>query len=224
MALTPRQQQFYDALVALCRSTGGSVHYSAVAAALGVSPYSAYDMLKLLESKMVVVSEYVLDAATGPGRSSIVFHPRALPKSDDQGEGTRVAERLLQRLREARGANVREALADLLGHLSGYRSPLAYCMGAVAALLLNLRLSGQELLSRPQLNTLISTGEVGVGTLAGLSIGASLAGDREAAQPEALLQSARRLQEQLAALSAEGRQKLADFVHEALTIVRASQV
>ncbi|MDI7275599.1 MAG: hypothetical protein QME94_06440 [Anaerolineae bacterium] len=251
MELTPRQRQFYEALVALCRASGRSVHYSAVAEALGVSPFSAYDMLKVLESKGVVGSEYVLDQSTpGPGRSAIVFHPRprstglpqapgqapgpapsgasapaarlpGRPDAADEAEWTRVRERLLQRLAEVRDANGPEVLSDLLGRLSEYRSPLSYCSGVVAALLVNLQASGRDLISRRHLPVLLPSVEVGLGTLAGLSIGSSLARLRGTPLLESLLQSARRLQDTLASLSAESRHRLAEFVREALLALTA---
>ena len=78
MGLTPRQRQFLEALAELCRTSGRSVHYSAVAEALSVSPFSAYDMLKVLESKGVVSSEYVVEGGSpSPGRSAIRFWPMA---------------------------------------------------------------------------------------------------------------------------------------------------
>jgi len=235
MALTPRQKQFYDALVALFGATGRSVHYTAVARALGVSPFSAYDMLKVLEGKGVAASEYVLEggAAPGPGRSAIRFYPltepmEAGPRSGglEEAEWWRVKQRLLQRLRDMHDSNVRDILSEILSRLSEYASPLSYCAGVIAALLVNLRGTRRELFTHqqlPALRTLVSSGEVGLGTLAGLSIGSSLG--RLSPNPllESLVHSARSFQVQLSALSAESRQKLTDFVREALSTIGAVQ-
>lgn len=250
MKLTPRQRQFYSALVALSRATGGSVHYSTVAEALGVSPFSAYDMLKVLEAKGVVGSEYVLDPHTpGPGRSAIRFYPRpeAAPKEGfptpaevrgrqaseptpaadhgggDDAEWPRVRERLLRRLAEVREANGAEVLSELLDRLGEYTSPLSYCSAVVAALLVNLQAGGRDLISRRHLPVLLPNVELGLGTLAGLSIGTSLARLRGTPHLERLLQSARRFQECLASLSTESRRRLAEFVREALVALSALQ-
>jgi DNA-binding MarR family transcriptional regulator len=51
ITLTPRQGTFLRALGELCRAEGQAVHYSSVAMRLGVSRFSAYDMLKVLEEK-----------------------------------------------------------------------------------------------------------------------------------------------------------------------------
>lgn len=205
MTLTARQQQFYEALLELCRGSGQSVHYTAVAEALGVSPFSAYDMLKVLESKGVVASEYVLEGDTpGPGRSAIVFYPHATPASGpirsnglEEAEWSRVRQRLLQRLAELRDTNPSEVLSDILGRLPGYSSPLTYCTGVIAALLVNLRVTWKDFFNHRQrqaLRALVSGDEVGLGTLAGLSIGSSPERLRESPSLQCLLQSARHFQ------------------------------
>ena len=51
-------------------------HYSVLAERLGVSPFTAYDMLCLLEDKGMVTSEYQLSAEkSGPGRAERLFYP-----------------------------------------------------------------------------------------------------------------------------------------------------
>lgn len=233
MPLTPRQQQFYAALLELCRSSGQSVHYTAVAEALGVSPFSAYDMLKVLESKGAVASEYVLEPSTsGPGRSAIVFYPRVTSAPGpirsnrlEEAEWSRVRQGLLRRLAEVRDANLPEVLTEMQSRLSDYSSPLTYCTGVLAALLVNLRASRQEFFDRrqrPTLRSLVSSDEVGMGALAGLSIGSSLERPGGSPSSEDLLQSARRFQIYLSALSLESRRRLAEFLREALSAIEAS--
>ena len=223
MALTPRQRQFYQTLLGLYRRHGRSVHYSAVARALGVSPFSAYDMLKLLEGKGVVASEYVLEAgAPGPGRSAIMFLPRGQPTAAEEAEWSR----LLDRLREVRDTNIRDVLSEMLARLSEYASPLTFCAGAIATLLVNLRANAQAFSQREQLRALralLTNGDLGLGTLAGLSVGASLSRLRDSPLPEPLLAAVRRFQSSLATLSAESRQRLADFMREALSAIEAGQ-
>ncbi len=234
MALTPRQKQFYEALIALCRAAGRSIHYTELAQTLGVSPFTSYDMLKVLAGKGVAASEYVLEPGTSaPGRSAIMFYPLSesalvhrTASGTEEAEWPRVRQKLLRRLREVRDTNVRDVLSDILGRLSDYGSPLSYCSGVVAALLVNLRVSGREFFDRqqlPALRTLVSGGEVGLGTLAGLSIGSSLARLPQTPSLEPLLSSARRFQVCLSTLSAESRQRLADFLREALSAIEATQ-
>lgn len=233
LKLTPRQRQFLDQLTALWRTHNRSVHYSEVAQALGVSPFSAYDMLKVLEGKNAVASEYVLESdASGPGRSAIKFYPLGEPAPGlpppggiDEPEWGQVMSGLLERLRGLRETNIRETLADMLDRLADYGSPLSYCSGVIAAHLVSLRLSirgfPESTALRP-LRVLVSSGEVGLGTLAGLSIGTSLAHLRGSPLLEPLLESARDLPVRVSQLSAEGRQRLADFVREAIAAIEGS--
>ena len=54
MKLTRRQEEFIKNLVDLNQEFNGPIHYSVLAERLGVSPFTAYDMLCMLEEKGVV--------------------------------------------------------------------------------------------------------------------------------------------------------------------------
>jgi DNA-binding Lrp family transcriptional regulator len=78
MKLTRRQEEFISKLMDLYREYKGPIHYSMLAERLGVSPFTAYDMLRLLEEKGLVTSEYLLAPdKSGPGRTVRVFLPSA---------------------------------------------------------------------------------------------------------------------------------------------------
>ena len=62
MKLTRRQETFIHRLLDLYRELDGPIHYSLLAERVGVSPFTAYDMLRLLEEKGLVTSEYRLDS------------------------------------------------------------------------------------------------------------------------------------------------------------------
>jgi hypothetical protein len=75
--LTRRQEEFIANLIDLSEEFEGPIHYSILAERLGVSPFTAYDMLCLLEEKGLVTSEYSLAAdKNGPGRTERLFYPR----------------------------------------------------------------------------------------------------------------------------------------------------
>jgi len=81
MKLTGRQRAFLSQFLDLYRESREPLHYTDVAQRLGVSKITAYDMLRLLEERGLVQSEYVLRGkGQGAGRSSIVFHPT--PQAD----------------------------------------------------------------------------------------------------------------------------------------------
>jgi Mn-dependent DtxR family transcriptional regulator len=85
MKLTRRQEEFIRKMIELKREFAGPVRYSLLAERLGVSPFTAYDMLCLLEEKGFVTSEYLLPAEkSGPGRAERVFYPSALAQNHHQ--------------------------------------------------------------------------------------------------------------------------------------------
>ena len=204
MELTVRQRDFLDKLVELYRQARRPVHYSDLASTLGVSRFSAYDMLRLLESKGLVRAEYTRgEHDTGPGRSSVVFVPllrarallsRLVPHSLEQHEWTETVEHILGHLEEAeeaRFAGIQKAqearavddaglLDELLAAIPRAVSPLAYSAQVLTALLLPLRsrLAAMdrdlEAMLAPDENGAEAGG--GLDLLAGFALGASLTG------------------------------------------------
>jgi hypothetical protein len=230
LKLTSRQQAFLDKLFDLYREFGKPVHYSVVAERLGVNKFSAYDMLKLLEEKGVAASSYVLgENHTGPGRSMVVFYPthraaKFLTQLRDEmlnaDEWHQTKERLLQRLRETKEANYGEVVREILSHLPDAKGPLVYCSEMISVLLLNLAYAKQkagELIPYPTLTTLMVGGEVGLGTLAGFSLGSTLASHTE--DPSLvgkLVNHTREFQSHLGELSEDSISRLTSFLQDAL--------
>jgi len=85
MKLTRRQQEFVGKMIDLSHEFEGPIHYSLLAEHLGVSPFTAYDMLRLLEDKGMVRSEFSLaEEKPGRGRTERVFYPTERGKAQDQ--------------------------------------------------------------------------------------------------------------------------------------------
>ncbi|MEA3346083.1 MAG: hypothetical protein U9Q78_07580 [Chloroflexota bacterium] len=229
MDLTARQQVFLIQLLDLYHKRQSSVHYTEVAKQVGVTKFSAYDMLKLLERKGVVASEYVLDREEpGPGRSLIKFYPTKAAhqwlgqkwNGFARGEEWRQAkEGLLCRLRRARDVNPRELAGELLSQLSENQPPMIYCAQMIIVLLLYLN-GLRELTSGINplrvLKSIDAGGGVSLGALAGFSLGSLLSRAGEAT--EGLLISVSRYQSYLRTLSEKNRLALINFLEEALTI------
>ena len=77
MKLTRRQQEFIENLVDLNQEYNGPVHYSQLAERMGVSPFTAYDMLCVLEKKGAVASKFQLASdKSGPGRAERFFYQK----------------------------------------------------------------------------------------------------------------------------------------------------
>ncbi|UCC86060.1 MAG: hypothetical protein JSV81_14520 [Anaerolineales bacterium] len=230
MKLTPRQQAFLDKLFDLYREFNGPVHYSVVAERLGVNKFSAYDMLKLLEKKGVAASSYVLgEDHAGPGRSMVVFYPthqaakfltqlRHEVLGSDEWHYAR--ERLLQRLRDTQESNYAEAVREILGRLPDVKTPLMYCTEMIGVILLNLAYAskqGGDLISHRVLTSLTARDEVGLGTLAGFSLG-SIMSHPVVDSPliSRLISHTKKFQTYLGELSEESINRLNTFLQDAL--------
>jgi hypothetical protein len=229
--LTPRQRTFLELLQDLYREYGSPVHYSDLAERIGVNRFSAYDMLKVLEKKGFATSSYALAAGhSGPGRSIVVFAPtrRAVAllslRSPDlriSDDWHQVREHVLRRLREARETDHRAVLNDLLSHLPETRAPLDFCAEMVGALLLNMQRARDRVGNLRHflpLKTLRQNQDAGLETLAGLSVGVTLAADEEVGPSlsQRLLEQAHRYQVSLSRLSDEARSALTQFLEDAL--------
>jgi DNA-binding PadR family transcriptional regulator len=215
----------------LYREHKGPVHYSDVAARLGVNRFSAYDMLKVLEKKGFATSSYALASGhSGPGRSVVLFAPTSQATSlpfqgremERLGEDwQRVRERVLEILQQTQQANHREALNDLLARLPEAKAPLDYCTQMIGVLLLNMRRAttrAEGLNPFRAVSGLLTSEDSGLETLAGLSVGATLSAAEEGSSSTThrLLDLVRHYQINLGRLSGEARSALVQFLEDAL--------
>jgi len=187
MELTFRQKVFLSKLLDLYHEMREPVHYSLVAERLGLSSSTAYDMLRLLEQKGMVGSEYATPKATpGPGRSSILFFPtaeaielfsRLAGESQEQEEWEDVKARILLSLRQGKASDYQGLLRELLVRIPETRSPLVRCAEVITALLLSLRETKHTFGRRSPAGIFLRApvGSLGMGTLAGLVLGLCLA-------------------------------------------------
>ncbi len=148
MALTRRQALFIERLVDLYHEAKGPIHYSTLAQRLGVSRFTAYDMLRLLEEKGLVTSNYHLSAGhSGPGRSEVLYQPteraRALvadlvgPTEPEAWETAR--RRLLENV-AGTAARDRELTQALLARVPREGpAPVRYCLEVMTIVALRLR-------------------------------------------------------------------------------------
>lgn len=168
--------------IELYREVGRPFHYSEVARRLGLSSFTAYDMLRLLEQKGLVCSEYTLKEAAGPGRSSIRFSPTAKAmelfhrlggEAVEQEEWEEVKAQILAALRRGQADDYSSLLKDLLSRIPEARSPLAFCAEVITALLLGLREAKHKFGEHNPLAMLLNTplSRLGMGMLAGMAMG-----------------------------------------------------
>lgn len=234
MRLTGRQRAFLEQFLDLYRERTQPLHYSAVAERLGISPMTAYDMLRLLEARGVLTSAYVVPGkGAGPGRSTIVFYPTERAASVlaelagedwDQEEWEAVKQRILEALRKGRDSNYEELLNELLNRIPERKSPLIFSAEMIAAVILNLHLVKEDLTQSGLLERLVTLGlpeEAGLSALAGLTLGLSLLERANRRFTSILVSYTRRYQDTLSKLSTPKKKVLSDFVQDVVKAIGA---
>jgi predicted transcriptional regulator len=230
--LTRRQREFLRKLIDLHRETSKSVHYSALAKQIGVGNVTAYEMLRLLEERGLVQSEYYRpEKARGPGRTSVTFRPtRQAEEALDSParwqlnpkDWEAIKARILERLKATKPAGYETFLEELPTRLQNHRTPLAYLADMVAAIMIGLDSLKADVEARGLRGLLSSIGlpgELGLSALAGLGVGLSLVERFNKRLADSFLEHMQRYQTMLSELSAENRRRLAQFTQEVLDIV-----
>ncbi|MGD2251571.1 MAG: hypothetical protein PVF70_01505 [Anaerolineales bacterium] len=230
--LTRRQREFLHELIDLHRETSKPVHYSALAKQIGVGNVTAYEMLRLLEERGLVQSEYRRpEKARGPGRTSVTFRPT--PLADDAlgwparwqpnpKDWETVKTRILERLKATKPAGYDSFLEELPTRLQSHRTPLVYLADMIAAIVIGLDSLKADVEARGLRGLLSSIGlpgELGLSALAGLGVGLSLVERFNKRLADSFLEHMQRYQTMLSELSAENRRRLAQFTQEVLDIV-----
>ncbi len=232
MKLTGRQRAFLSTFLDLYREAQEPLHYTTVAQQLEVSKITAYDMLRLLEERGLVQSEYVLRGkGQGAGRSSIVFRPT--PQADalfaelageavSQGEWEAVKMRILEALQAGKERDYQDLLEEILARLPQRQSPMLYAAEMITAVILSLHQLREDASAAglfDRLRALGLPGEAGLRALAGLALGLSFAERINRRLISLLLSYTGRYQEILSRLSTENLQRLSNFAGEVMKIV-----
>jgi DNA-binding PadR family transcriptional regulator len=224
MKLTGRQKDFLDKFLDLYREADSPLHYAVLAESLGVSKPTAYDMLRVLEERGLVASEYVLPEGGGPGRSSIVFRPteEAAGERWDREEWEQTRGSILQSLREGKGPDYQNLLEEILSRIPEHKSPMLYVTEMTTAAILNLNQLREEAEARGLFKNLRSLGfpnELGLNALAGLNLGLTMVEKANRRVTTLLVSHTQKYQDHLARLSAENKKRLSDFAQEVMKIV-----
>jgi len=231
VSLTGRQREFLAKLVDLYRQANKPLHYSLVAERLGVSPMTAYDMLRLLQERGLVASQYVLPEG-GAGRSMIAFSPtakaadmttRAADQDWDRDEWQTLKAQILRRLRRGSATNRFALLDELLLRLPDRRAPMLFVTEMITAILLTLyQLAESQTKDGGLVERMRALGlpkGLGLNALAGLTVGLSLVERANRRVTSFLLSNSQKYQDYLEKLSAENRARLSDFVRDIVRIM-----
>ena len=151
MKITERQKEFLQSLIELYLKKDTPIHYSVVAQKMGVSKWTAYDMLQLLHKKGFLEVDYLIPESNNykwekSGRSIITFFPTkkgyAVSKLFQKNLPTKTAELnklkkdIIQKFDEIKG---RFNLKDLLKEARKTKSPLLFCACVLLILILLIK-------------------------------------------------------------------------------------
>lgn len=234
MMLTRRQEEFISSLLDLYRDLQSPVHYKTLAEHLGVSPFTAYDMLRVLEDKGMVKSDYQRPAdKSGPGRSAVVFFPTpqalemltALADGVDFTNWEAVKQKILEKIRT--GDLPIEDLAEELSSriLSEDDETLRYCMEVITIIMLRLRKSSGLQLLLDILPILIqdpvATRKDNLTLLGGFVLGILVHENIEDhIWCHELFQHVKKYQSLIATIDPKLRQRLTDYLTEMYTLLQ----
>jgi len=151
MRITKRQKEFLQSLIDLYQDKGSPIHYSEVAQKMGVSKWTAYDMLQLLHKEGLLEIEYLIPESDNYkwgklGRSTITFFPnkkgytvsnlsqRNLPVKTS--ELNKFKKEIIQKFEEIKG---KFNLKGLLKEARQTKSPLIFCACVLLILILLIK-------------------------------------------------------------------------------------
>ena len=231
--LTRRQQQFLSQFLDMYQEIDKPIHYVAFAKCLDIGKITAYEMLRLLEKRGLVKSEYHLPSGNrGPGRSVVLFQPTQEAtrlvkilsgEADDTEDWNLVKQRILQQLHEGKAGGYEALLNDLLARISERRSPLIFMTEMITATILSvasIQKAAEDKGLLDRLRRIGLPGEIGLSALAGISSALSMFENVNLNLSTFLLDHSGKYQEMLTQLSEEKRNQLSDFAREVTKIVK----
>jgi len=234
MRLTPRQKTFLSGFIDIYYEAQQPIHYTTVAENMGIGKITAYDMLRLLEERGLVRSEYVLrDKRQGAGRSSVFFCPTRSAEEmfvDLTSEGwnqttwDKVASRLLDALKTTKNAQYNSLFENIVAQLPDSRSPMIYTAQMIVAVVLCTHQLRQTIPTERTLEILRNTGlpgRMGLSALAGLAVGLSFAEGINQHLMALLLSHIAEYQSIISRLHTENLERLSNFASEVINIVEA---
>lgn len=228
MRITRRRMDFLQKIKQLYEATNLPVHYAQVGELLGVSKWSAYEMLKTLEKEGLLASRYEVNQGEKfPGRAMVLFAPTRLADAVLSGktleekvpakEWRQVHERLLSLYEELKTANPKELVEQLMAELPGLESPLIFSAYMIALLIVLLRTLSEKsigLLKNVVMNAVKE--ETGLAIFAGVALGSMMKTATQFPLLSQIVSYMGRFQVNLAELNQSERALLMDFLEEAL--------
>jgi len=144
--LTERRKQFLRGVVDMYRRTRLPVHYETLAERLGVSKWTAYDVLRALEEQGLLTRDYTVNRGE-PGRSQIVFVPtpaaealftQARPVALEDHDLAELKQDALESLAQWRRLKPAQATQRIMAAIAGADVQVKFCTYIMALFLVHL--------------------------------------------------------------------------------------
>ncbi|MCM3764674.1 MarR family transcriptional regulator [Neobacillus niacini] len=155
MSITKRRREFLDHIYRQYNKTSLPVHYSEVAKAIGVSKWTAYDVLKELENQGLVKRTYSMNENEA-GRSMVVFSPTELAETFFQKERREISNleewnnihnQVIKAVENPQNLPLREAINQTIHLMKDVEVKLEFCAYFLSILLLYLNSLGKQVKS-----------------------------------------------------------------------------
>jgi len=222
--------EFLTEIKRLYEATRLPVHYERVAEKLGVSKWSAYEMLKKLEKEGLVCSQYQVNQAEKyPGRAMVMFAPTALldkilvRKGSDEKAAFKdwqpVKEKLFRLFKGLKKKNPEKLRDQLMQEISLVDEPLAFNAHFIAILMLQAQTLGEkgmELVRKMVMGA--ADKEAGLSIFTGTVIGSMLKNTSQIPFISQLTLYLNKFQENWGQFSESDQALLVDFFREALEL------
>ena len=174
LKLTYRQRQFLQQFIDYYSKVGHDVHYVTFAKELGLGNSGVYEMLRVLELKGYVRSDYRFfsdNRQRGPGRPSVVFNPspiasqilfpNILIQSPESRAWRNLKENVYMGLRELKKTGYEACLTSLVNRITKRRSHLLFAAEMITILLVMIVSFSDTKIIRPFLNSLSNLTNIG---------------------------------------------------------------
>ena len=231
--LTRRQQQFLNQFLDIYRKGGGSIHYSVLAEQLGIGRVTAYEMLRLLEERGLVQSEFCLpDSRQGPGRAVVLFSPtekaerwiKELAGGAAENEGwQKIKKQILTQLQQGKSGGYEALFDELLVRVPERNNSLVYMAEMTTAFLLTIRTHLEGALGgemKVRLERIGLPGEVGLNALSGMGMALGLVENANCRTATFLLNESSKYQRIFSELTEDNRRRLGNLAREVFKIIK----
>jgi DNA-binding MarR family transcriptional regulator len=150
VSLTKRRLQFLHKLIDLYQKTNLPIHYEALARSLGVSKWTAYDMLKEIEKQGYISRSYEVNTKE-TGRSQVVFVPTAKAsdlfkqvrdETFDVANWKKTVDNVSALLRDLKNKSLNESIKMMLDEIAKVSTRINFCAYIIGLLLMYLKKLG----------------------------------------------------------------------------------